>query len=69
MDYTVRRFQHAVGHPSDKTIDDSMITNSVKNKPISKRDVELATGILGKIKFVGQGKTTRSQPSALDAVL
>ena len=65
----MRMFQHAAGHPYHKTIDNSTITTSVKNSPIDKRYVELATGMLGKSKFVSQGKITRSQPSAVDAML
>ena len=35
----VRRFQHVAAHPSDETIIYLTITNSIKNNPITKRDV------------------------------
>ena len=65
----VLRFQHAAGHPSDKTISHSLITNGIKNSPISKRDVDLTIDVLGKRQFAVQGKTTRSQPSVADETM
>ena len=58
----VRRFQHVAAHPSDETIIYSAMTNSIKNSPITKRDVKLAYDMLGKSKYGIQGKTVRGQP-------
>jgi hypothetical protein len=58
----VRRFQHVAAHPSDETIIYSAMTNSIKNSPITKRDVKMAYDMLGKSKYGIQGKTVRGQP-------
>jgi hypothetical protein len=43
----VRRFQHVAAHPSDETIIYSAMTTSIKNSPITKRDVKMAYDMLG----------------------
>jgi hypothetical protein len=43
----VRRFQHVAAHPSDETMIYSAMTNSIKNSPITKRDVKMAYDMLG----------------------
>ncbi|OEU17119.1 hypothetical protein FRACYDRAFT_237529 [Fragilariopsis cylindrus CCMP1102] len=58
----VRRFQHVAAHPSDETIIYSAMTNSIKNSPITRRDVKMAYDMLGKSKYSVQGKTVRGQP-------
>ena len=62
----VRRFQHVAGHPSDATISYSAATNAIKNSPITRRDVKLAMDMLGTSKYAIEGKTTRTQPAAVD---
>jgi hypothetical protein len=61
----VRRFQHVAAHPSDETIIYSAMTNSIKNSPITKRDVKMAYDMLGRSKYGVQGKTVRRQPGAV----
>jgi hypothetical protein len=61
----VRRFQHVAGHPSDSTLIYAAATNSVKNSPITRRDVQLAADMLGKSEYAVRGKTTRTQPEAV----
>lgn len=60
-----RRFQHVASHPSDATIIYAAATNSIKNSPITQRDVKLALDMLGRSKYAVQGKTTRTQPNAV----
>ena len=61
----VCRFQHVAGHPSDSTMIYAAATNSIKNNPITQRDVEVALEMLGKSEHALQGKTTRTQPEAV----
>ena len=62
----VRRFQHVAAFPSDRTLMYSVVTNGIKNNPITKRDVELCTEMLGKSKYMAQGKTTMKGAEAVD---
>jgi hypothetical protein len=61
----VRRFQHVSAHPSDETIIYSAMTNSIKNSPITRRDVKMAFDMLGRSKYGVEGKTVRQQPDAV----
>jgi hypothetical protein len=61
----VRRFQHVAAHPSDATIIYSAMTNSIRNSPITKRDVKMAYDMLGRSKYGIEGKTVRRQPDAV----
>ena len=61
----VRRFQHVAGHPSDATLDYAAATNSIRNSPITRRDIILAHEMLGRSEYAVQGKTTRTQPDAV----
>ena len=54
------------GHPSDATIVYSVVTNEIKNSPITQRDVKVAIDMLGKSTFGVQGKRVQHQPDAVD---
>ena len=62
-----RRMQYVSGHPSDNTMIYSASTNGIKNSPITKRDVLLAIDMLGNSEHAMAGKTTRTQPDAVNA--
>ena len=62
----VRRLQHVAGFPSDETSIYSVLTNGIKNNPISKRDVQICNDVLGRIKCIAQGKTTMKQSDPVD---
>ena len=55
--------------PSDSTILHSVNTNGVKNNTITQRDVQLSATMLGPSKHALKGKTTRSQPDAVNVSL
>ena len=52
----VRRLQHVSGFLSDQTIAYSLITNGIRNNPISKRDADVCDGMLGKNSCAPKGK-------------
>ena len=62
----VRRLQHVTGFPSDETTLYSVSTNGIKNNPISRRDVQTCYDVLGKSKYVAQGKTTMRSSEPID---
>ena len=62
---TVRRFQHVAGHPSNNTLMYAAATNSIKNSPITRRDITLALDMLGKSEYAVRGKTTGTQSEAV----
>ena len=62
----VRRLQYVAGFPSDETLMYSILTNGIKNNPISRRDVMICKEMLGKSRHVAQGKTTMKAPTAID---
>ena len=43
-----------------------MVTNGIKNNPISKRDVQICQEMLGRSKYISQGKTTMKRSDAID---
>ena len=59
----VRSFQQVVEFPSNKTVVHSLVTNGVKRKPTTIRDVQISMEMLGPRKFSAKGKTTSAQPS------
>ena len=63
----MRRFQYVSGHPSDDTVIYSARTNGIKNSPITKRDVLLTLDMFGKSEHGLTGKTSRTQPDAVNA--
>ena len=62
----VRRFQQVAGFPSNATMIHAMLSNSIKNSPITKRDIELTAKMLGPSKYSLQGKRTARTPDAID---
>ena len=44
----------------------AVISNSIKNSPITKRDIELTEKMLGESKYSLQGKRTARTPDAVD---
>ena len=54
----IRRLQHVAGCPSDDTLVYSVLTNGIKNNPISQRDIEMCKDMLGRSKYLAKGKTT-----------
>ena len=62
-----RIMQYVSGHPSTNTMIYSASTNGIKNSPITKRDVLLAIDMLGNSEHAMAGKTTRTQPDAVNA--
>ena len=65
----VRRFQQVAGFPSNATMIHAMLSNSIKNSPITKRDIELTAKMLGPSKYSLQGKRTARTPDAIDGHL
>jgi len=65
----VKRFQHVAGFPADFTLIYSVNTNSIKNNPITQRDIELSLEMLGPSRYIAQGKTTKTQPEGVDNTL
>ena len=66
MALKVRRFEHVAGHPSYKTLIRSAVTNGIKNSPITRRDIIISAEMLGRSRYSIQGKTTKTQPEAVD---
>ena len=60
------RFQYVARFPADDTILHSVSTNSIKNNPITRRDIELAMDMLGLSKYAIQGKTMKKQLEAMN---
>ena len=54
----VRRLQHVSGFPSDKTLVYSVMTNDIRNNPISRRDIQICDEMLGKSVHAAKGKRT-----------
>ena len=50
--------QHAVDFPSNSNLVYSVMTNRIRNNPISKREINICNDMLGRSKYVSQGKTT-----------
>ena len=50
--------------PYNNTVAQSVATNGIENNPATVRDAHISVGMLGKSKFVAQGKTTRTKPGA-----
>ena len=48
----VRRLQHADAFTSDQTLTCSVVTNGMRNNPISRRDIDVCNKILGKSKYL-----------------
>lgn len=48
----VRRVQHVAGFPSDDTLIYSVMTNGIKNNPISKRDILICKDMLVKSRYM-----------------
>ena len=57
----VRRLQHVAGFPSDETFTYSVMTNGIKNNPISRRDIKICNEMLGKSMHAAKEKRTIKQ--------
>ena len=64
----MRRAQCVAGFPSDDTLLCSVLTNGIKNNHISKRDVQTCQDMLGRSKYVSQGKTTMRASDPIDVI-
>ena len=62
----VRRLQHVAGFLSDDALVYSVMTNGIKNNPISKRDIEICKDMLGRSKYLAKGKSTMKAPETAD---
>ena len=63
----LRHFQHIGEHPLEATIINSTFTNGVKNSLITNQEIKMALNMLRHINTTVQGKTTQTQPDAVDA--
>ena len=52
----VRRLQHVASFPSDEILK-YLVTNSIKNNPITVRDIKMCVDMLGKSRYIAQGKS------------
>lgn len=59
-------FQYAAGMPSDSTMTYAASANSIRNSPITKRDIHLSADMLGPSRYAAKGKITRKHPDAVD---
>ena len=62
-----RRLQYVSGHPSDATMIYSTKTNGLKNCPVTERDVLITKEMRGTSEHAMAGKTTKTQPDAVNA--
>ena len=62
----VRRLQHVAGFPSDETLTYSVMTNGIRNNPISRRDIKICNEMLGKSMHAAKGKRTMKQSDPVD---
>ena len=65
----MRIFKHELGVPSDSAIKYSASTNRIKNNPITRRDMLLSVGMLGRRKHGAEGKTTMTQYDAVSMTM
>ena len=63
----VRRLQHVAGFPSDETLVYSVMTNGIRNNPISKRDIEICNEMLGRSIYAAKEKRTMRQSNPMNA--
>ena len=56
-----RRFERIAAFPGDETMRTAVINNTVKNSPITLRDIELTNQMLGKDMYALQGKGTQKK--------
>ena len=62
-----RRLQYVSGFPSIDTMIRSAETNGLMNSPVTKRDLILSWDMLGTSEHISAGKTTKTQPPAINA--
>ena len=63
---TVRRLQYVEAFTSDINLVYSVMTNSVRNNPISRRDINVYNDIIVRSKNIAQGKTTMTSYDPID---
>ena len=62
----VRRLQHVSGFPSDEKLVYSVMTNDIRNNPISRRDIQICDEMLGKSVYATKGKKNMRQSNPID---